>query len=348
MLSILHVYDENDTMAARYVAMLSDAMGEGVHAASVSTAAQLKEVASRQPAFDIVHIHGCPAFFVKRSEIADHNVQRFIITPHGHPLPRVSAYVVVARSPMEYDILVKLHPHVETVRNPIITRTTTPANCAAQMMHIYQRVAHSYLLPLMSPSSRQALATLLCVAIGDDAQWAPHPLPADADYPQLQAYAQLEGVLPLVTRGLQLMEVEVPQPEQIEGYLPAGYQVPSPLNVERLTLNGDHSDAPPMFNVQRSTFNESIPALLADIKAHGPSLLRLCEVAQALHDDNLDEDRLMQLLDEQRLHPLMASLLTLLSQQVLLTEGFMPCQPADDRLARQLQLQLETRQCPIM
>ena len=330
MLSILHVYDENDTMAARYVAMLSDAMGEGVHAASVSTAAQLKEVASRQPAFDIVHIHGCPAFFVKRSEIADHNVQRFIITPHGHPLPRVPAYVVVARSPMEYDILVKLHPHVETVRNPIITRTTTPANCAAQMMHIYQRVAHSYLLPLMSPSSRQALATLLCVAIGDDARWAPHPLPADADYPQLQAYAQLEGVLPLVTRGLQLMEVEVPQPEQIEGYLPAGYQVPSPLNVEH------------------STLNVSILSLLNDIKTAGPSLLRLCEVAEALRDESLDEANLMQQLDEHRLRPLMASLLTLLSQQVLLTEGFMPCQPADDRLAKQLQLQLETRQCPIM
>ncbi len=348
MLSILHVYDENDTMAARYVAMLSDALGESVHAASVSTAAQLKEVASRQQAFDIVHIHGCPAFFVKRSEIAEDSVQRFIITPHGHPLLRVPAYVVVARSPMEYDSLSKQHPHVETVRNPIITRTTTAANCAAQMMHIYRRVAHSYLLPLMSPSSRQALATLLCVAIGGDARWAPQPLPADADYRQLQAYAQLEGVLPAVKEGLRLMAVDAPESVPMDCYLPAGYRVPVPLNVEHSTLNDDHSDAPPMFNVQRSTFNESIPVLLADIKAHGPSLLRLCEVAQALHDDNLDEDRLMQQLDEQRLRSLMASLLTLLSQQVLLTEGFMPCQPADDRLAKQLQLQLETRQCPIM
>ena len=272
--------------------MLTAALGDSVQSEQASTAAQLKEMASRQPAFDIVHVHGNPAFFCKliekadhnammccpqstqktqnnsvnsvfsvdisslfgkRSEKADHNVpldlrslatkgtqerssfivqrstfnvQRLIITPHGHPLPRVPAYAVVARSPMEHDSLAKQHPHVETVRNPIITRTTTAATCAAQMMRIYQHVANSFLLPLLSPSSRQALATLLCVAIGGDARWAIQPLPTDADYHQLQAYARLEGVLPMVRKGLRLMAVEVPEPEEMDCYLPAGYKVP--------------------------------------------------------------------------------------------------------------------------
>ena len=428
MISILHVYDDNDSMAARYVAMLTAALGDSVQSEQASTAAQLKEMASRQPAFDIVHVHGNPAFFCKliekadhnammccpqstqktqnnsvnsvfsvdisslfgkrsekvehnammcrpqstqktqnnsvnsvfsvdisslfgkRSEKADHNVpldlrslatkgtqerssfivqrstfnvQRLIITPHGHPLPRVPAYAVVARSPMEHDSLAKQHPHVETVRNPIITRTTTAATCAAQMMRIYQHVANSFLLPLLSPSSRQALATLLCVAIGGDARWAIQPLPTDADYHQLQAYARLEGVLPMVRKGLRLMAVEVPEPEEMDCYLPAGYKVP-----------------------QRMQGND-IPTLLSDIKTNGPSLLRLCEVAEALHDDNLDEARLLHQLDEHQLRPLMASLLPLLSQQLLLTEGFMPCPPTDDHLSQQLSQQLATRQCPL-
>ena len=375
MISILHVYDDNDSMAARYVAMLTAALGDSVQSEQASTAAQLKEMASRQPAFDIVHVHGNPAFFGKlsekaernakmlrpqrtqktqnysvnslfsldisslfgkRSEKANHNVQRstfnvqrFIITPNGHPLPRVPAYAVVARSPMEHDRLAKQHPHVETVRNPIITRTTTATTCATQMMRIYQRVANSFLLPLLSPSTRQALAMLLCVAIGGDARWATQPLPPDADYQQLQAYARLEGALPMVRKGLRLMGVEVPEPEETECYLPAGYKVP-----------------------QRMQTND-IPTLLADIKTNGPSLLRLCEVAEALHSDDLDETRLLRQLDEQQLRPLMSSLLPLLSQQLLLTEGFMPCPPPycgeaeGGRLSRQLSQQLATRQCPL-
>ena len=75
MISILHVYDDNDSMAARYVAMLTATLGDSVQSEQASTAAQLKEMASRQPAFDIVHVHGNPAFFGKLSEKVERNAK---------------------------------------------------------------------------------------------------------------------------------------------------------------------------------------------------------------------------------------------------------------------------------
>ena len=86
-----------------------------------------------------------------------------------------------------------------------------------------------------------------------------------------------------------------------------------------------------------------IPTLLADVKANGPSLLRLCELATALRSDSLDEARLLSQLSDQ-LRPLLASTLQLLDEQNLITEGFMPCTPVDDGNTRLLRRQLTRRQ----
>ena len=249
-----------------------------------------------------------------------------MLTPHGQQPPAAfpSPFVVIARSKMEQRALDC--QRCEVVLNPIITRSTTPEACARQMLAIYRRVLQSDVLPLMSDATRRALQLLLAAAVSNDRRWlgdsgrrAEETL-QQADFQQLYIYTHHEGVQSLLQRGLGVLGYKAPPMEPFASYLPEGYTQPAPM-----------TDA-------------DIPSLLADLKANGPSLLRLCELAQALRSDDLDEAMLLRRLDEQRLTPFMASVLQLLAEQTMLTEGFMPCQPADNALTAQLRQQLQQRQ----
>ncbi|MBP5339789.1 MAG: hypothetical protein J6Z14_10920 [Prevotella sp.] len=82
--------------------------------------------------------------------------------------------------------------------------------------------------------------------------------------------------------------------------------------------------------------DKTIAVMLRDVQQNGPTLLRLTDLHRALHDDLLDEERLMATLDDEKQRPLMQSILPLLQEQTLLEEGFMPCPPIDNTLTRSL------------
>ena len=88
-----------------------------------------------------------------------------------------------------------------------------------------------------------------------------------------------------------------------------------------------------------ATFTE----LVADIYQNGPSLLRLTELDRLLRRDTTDEAQLLQALRRQHRQSFFASILQLMSEQTLLTEGFMPCKPLDNRTTQQLRQQLRNR-----
>ena len=327
-MTILHVYDEADAMAGRYVEMLMQAtdamMRQGslfdepldMYACSdVHRCRQL--VDERRP--DILHLHGGTAPFTLPPGL------RLVVTPHGSMPGPVRAYVVVARSPHEAETLGALFPRVETVRNPLITRSVTPADCARQMGAIYRRVMDSNVLQLMDTDTRRLLTAALAVATYGDARWLPstfHVSAAGAHYRQLYIYAALEGVLPMVRQGLTMLGINAPEPDAKvdDSYLPEDYAQPAPMSVA------------------------TVSELVADISHHGPSLLRLSELARALHSSTIDEEQLQQTLQQEGLLTLLAALLPLLSEQLLLTEGFMPCQPVEGPAAQQLRAQLASRQ----
>ena len=68
------------------------------------------------------------------------------------------------------------------------------------------------------------------------------------------------------------------------------------------------------------------------------------ELARVLHGDNINEENLLQQLEESGHLPLFAALLSLLAEHLLLTEGFMPCAPAEGPTAQQLRTLLAKRQ----
>jgi len=308
-------------------------MTDEVEVADATSEAEVREALDTfKP--DIIHQHGIPQFTPPSLGGGDGELPRIVLSPDGTRYSpsslgwgRGEPYVLIARSPMEYERLKDLHPRVEIVRNPLITRTTIPADCARQHLRIYQRVLHSDVLPLLSDDSRHVLALLLKAAICGDRRWVTVPplLEGDEvrlDFPRLYIYAEQEGVLPLLMTGLQLLGIEAPSKQPAESYLPADYQQPQPMPTATIT------------------------ELVTDLQKNGPTLLRLTETDRVLRCDSTDEAQLLTSLRSQKLLPFFSSILQLLSEQTLLDEGFMPCPPVDNHTTQQLRKQLRNRLKP--
>ena len=317
-MNILHIYDENDHTSAHYVAMLTQAVGQQATMRAATSARQFEELCQQQQP-DIVHLHALPPFSLPPGH-------RLVLTPHGQPVASfVEGYVIIARSPLEYERLKESFQRVELVRNPLITRTTTPEACAQQMLAIYQRVMDSCVLELMNQPTRTLLSAALAAAVGGDRRWAMDAEGVstdDVNFRQLYIYTRQEGVHTLLQEGLRLLAVDAPPSQPVSSYLPTDYRQPQPM--ERGSLS------PAAHFMQ----------LLDDVRSSGPSLLRLAEMAQALHHADMDEEELLRLADERQLRPLLASAMQVLSEQLRLTPGFMPCPPADGRQTAQLRAQL--------
>lgn len=316
MIRILHVYDGNDMLSASYVDMLTEAMGDKAVMHVATNAKDCKARCAGQH-YHIIHLHAQPAFELP----AGH---RLVVTPHGHPQGPINAFVVVARSQMEHNQLAEQFPRIEIVRNPLITRTTTPAACAQQMLAIYQRVMDSSVYELMNDATRQLLPMLLSAAIGGDSRWvdstALQQLLPQVNFRQLYLYAEHEAVLAHVEEGIRLLNISAPAYEPVSCYLPTGFRQPQPLS------------------------GSSIATMLEDISRNGPSLLRLVEISEALHHDGLNEEQLLERVDDDKMLPFLAAVLQLLAEQTLLTEGFMPCPPTQSRETQQLRDMLLSRQ----
>lgn len=282
-------------MAQRYVDVLSKAGTANIYAAT--TAAECQQLcADHQP--HILHLHGGSEPFTLPAGL------RLVVTPHGQQPGPLRAFAVIARSPHEAEALRQQFPRVETILNPLITRTISPEECARQMDTVYQRVMHTNIMQLMDDDTRRLLYTALAADTYGDTRWLPQPLPTsatDTAMTYILLYATVEGILPNVQRGLRMLGMATTdEAPTFDGYLPQNYRTPQPMPVA------------------------TISELLSDIATNGPTLIRMAEIARALHSENLDEALLVEQLDADRQLPLLTALLPLLAEQLLLTEGFMP------------------------
>ena len=73
---------------------------------------------------------------------------------------------------------------------------------------------------------------------------------------------------------------------------------------------------------------------------HEPLLLHLVELTRELYRDTIDDERLAEVLEEKGLTDFTRSLMQVLSETTSLDEGYMPLQPVDNRLTRQIRQQL--------
>ena len=339
-MKVLHVYRHDNPRLAEYVRLLSQAMPADVECAFADNASDVRlGIKDFQP--DIIHQHGQTSYSLSGA--------RLIVSPHGEATDNTKAYAVIARSP--YELSSCDTERKELVRNPLITKTITFEEAAAAIHIVYQRVMDSHPLELMDTNTRHLLAILLKAGLLGDKGWVNGQCSMfnvqcstvnDSQFRLLFIYASLEGVLDIVEHGIKVLSITDAEANSslftlhsslftsealhsslftlhssLKIYLPQGYKTPVPLD------------------------GATIPQLLRDIDANGITLLRLTELMRLLYDDSLDEDALMEQIDDMNARPQLQLLLQILSEQMLLTEGFMPCPPLDNSFTENLRQQIE-------
>ena len=339
-MKVLHVYSHDNPRLAMYVSLLSQAMPADVECVYVDNAPDMRRaVKDFRP--DITHQHGR---FHVATGAAPTPPSRLIVSPHGEEVDVHHAYTVIARSP--YELTTLQTERKELVRNPLITRAITFQEAAGAIAGIYRRVMDSNPLELMDAATRHFLAVALKAGllgdkgwVSDDSQWngstdavadsSLHTLHSPLlDFHHLYIYAELEGVMDIVHDGIETLGITDAVADSAfsplhsssrsaDCYLPHGYEIPKAMP------------------------GASITDLLHDIEQNGITLLRLTELTRALYDDNLDEKALMEQAETEKLRPILQSVLQVLSEQTLLTEGFMPCPPTDNSDTQRLRTQLE-------
>lgn len=330
-MKILHLYPPNNPLIARYVSMAEQGMRQDAESLLANDGKAVEEfMQSKRP--DILHLHGCSQpDLVKTAKKASRQGVRVVLTPHGEIATWcldksmasfvAHAYAITTQSPMEHNYLARLgwNDRLEIIKNPIITRTTTATDLVRSLYAVYQKVLASDVLALMDGATKQMLKMLLKAGITADQRWLSNLPAADTllpDWQKIYVYAEQEGVLPLIVRGIKATGLQAPTPSSIPIYLPNGYRKPEPA--------------------YDKTAMELLMVAKQEYDKKDLSLLRLAELDSALRDDRLDEEVLLQELKANKLTGFFSGILQILSEQTGLDEGFMPCMPANNQEAKRI------------
>ena len=310
MIKVLHFFPKDAPLTSRYVTLLIEAMSSRIESeVADSPVVFRKKCKDWHP--DIVHIYG---------DSKCTTTCRRVVSPCGTPFnSQQPYYAVIARSPMEADNLEKQGvKRVEIIRNPLITKTTHFEEMANKMAYVYQKVMDSNPLPLMDETTREALSIILKVALCGDKRWvAGQSFNADnINLRTLFIYGELEGILLLLNKGLQLLDIKAPTYQKAACYLPDHYQIPV------------------------TTSRTDIVTQLSDIRSNGLTILKLCNLFESLYDKTLNEDELVKILEAENSLSLFKSILFLEAEILLLDQGFMPCSPIENRETRKLRKEI--------
>lgn len=323
-------------MIAQYVNILKEDNG-----IDMTVCDEPKQIQLRCKEFgpNIIHLHGCNAELTKSALWAKSQGIRVVITPHGQlePWEQASqillnsniqtlichAYAIIVRSPIEAEELKKQgwNSRIETVYNPIVTRSTTIEKLQEAHRRIYNQVMTSNVLELMDKNTRTAMRTLLKVGITGDEQWAKRFETAPINWDLLLIYAELEGVTPFIERGMVNMGIPIPERQPTINYLPNEYKKP--------------------VSIAGKPIIEMLKKIRHDCDANGLALLPLVELDQALRHDDVEDDILMQQLKSENLDRFFSALLLILNEQSDFDEGFMPCPPTEGAEAERIRTRIK-------
>ena len=153
MIKVLHIYPKGQPLIARYVRLLTEAVGPQMDLQTVEQSAEAQVMCNEwQP--DIVHFHGDTS--MRKGEF------RRIVSPCGMDVNIDECYTIIARSTIEAEHFKELGAkHIEVVLNPLITKTTDFTEAARRTVTIYQKVMDSDPLALMSEDTKRGVLPLV-------------------------------------------------------------------------------------------------------------------------------------------------------------------------------------------
>lgn len=351
-MKILHLYSQDEPLIAQHVQTL-------VAAGNADFVHLTKPDVNKEVLPDIIHVHGCWTYNVARQAMKAHgNGGRVVFSPHGGLDPWIirerrlteklaksllwqrrlaeSAYVMVAHSTIEADNLNSLNwnPRVETIRDATVTHSITPEAMGRQTHEVYRKVMDSNTIALMDEDTCLAMTILLKAAITGDRRWVASLLdstPAGKaltsgsllteSWRKLLIYAEHENFRDMIDQGAKTAHISMPQIDttHIKSYLPTAYHRP----VRRVC---------------------SVEVLVREMERKSPTMLQLIQLEEMLRRDNIEEEALVASLTAERQLKFFRRILQLLHEQTLIEEGFLPCQPLNDKQTESLRELLTNHQ----
>ena len=346
-MKILYVYPKSDTLISRHVTLLTEGLRPSLEIYTADLVGAVRKVV-REQSPDIIHCHGCPTLTVSRAILSALNKgTRLVLTPHGQLEPWTAdskrnmanaiwqkefisrAYAVILLGRLERTNFSGLgwNNRIEEIHNAVTTNTISRQDMCSDTFAVYQKVMDSNTLALMDEPTRHMFRTVIKVGIMGDRRWAPILPTGNIGWRQILLYAEHENILNYVDYGISLLGCNVPSIDtsRIAAYFPNGYTQPKPIREKIGDYQGKETDY--------------LIKMISQVR-HEPLLLHLVELTRELYRDTIDDERLAEVLEEKGLTDFTRSLMQVLSETTSLDEGYMPLQPVDNRLTRQIRQQL--------
>ena len=185
-------------------------------------------------------------------------------------------------------------------------------------------------LEKMDANTLAALKAIIKVGIMGDKRWVDTSTidPRLINWRHLMVYAEHENIVNYTDYGIRLLNLSAPliDTQKIAAFFPKSYTRPKPIKEIVGDYQGDQTDY--LLRIIRQV-----------IKA--PTLLGAMELTRELYRDNVDDDQLAEKLEDAGLTKSAARLIQVLSEFVMLDEGYMPIDPIDDKLTDKLRNHLK-------
>ena len=346
-MKVLHIYPGSDSIVTRHVTMLAESMRHSAEVRTADNSSSARQLLKEMEP-DIVHCHGCWQYYVARTAAsAIRQGARVVLTLHGQLEPWMisqqsvqdkmyktllwqreavrRAYAVITLGRLERENFIHLgwNPRIEEIHNAVITNTLTPESMCSQTFAVYQKVMDSNTLQLMGEDEYRQLAAILKTSIMGDRRWIGDTVVSSHVSRQLLIYAEHEGIRNYVDYGINLLGLTAPiiDTEKIASYMPPGYARPKPVKEIVGDYQGDET--------------EYLLRIITHLQKE-PLLLHLIELTRELYRDSIHDEHLTNMLEDRGLLTFTQRLMQILSEQVMLDEGYMPVDPIDDRQTQRI------------
>ena len=346
-MKVLYLYPKSNQLISQHVSMLTERLQQSVETHIADSVGALRKALQEQIP-DIIHCHGLPSVSAARAVITALNRgARLVLTLHGQLEPWADdrqrniaavywqkefvhkAYAVILLGRLERTNFLKTgwNPRIEEIHNAVITNTISPQKMSTDTFAVYQKVLDSDTIALMDEPTEHMLRAIIKVGIMGDRHWAPVLPSGTIGWRQLLLYAEHENIRNYVDYGISLLGCNVPAIDTsgIAVYFPDGFTTPRPIRETVGEYQGKET--------------EYLVRIISQIRQQ-PLLLNLVELTRELYRDTVDDELLSEALEEKGLTAFTSSLMQVLSEQTGLDEGYMPLPPADNRLTKQIRLQL--------
>jgi hypothetical protein len=258
-------------------------------------------------------------------------------------------------SKLEYDTLNKLgwNKRRVLINNPVLTSRITFTEMSNMMATLYRKVLDSNARLLLSSDARQAIGDLFQIGIDHDVLFDHKHCASvkellerltDTDWRRIMIYADDEAITVPIKKGLERMQFVPPEIviEDIDRFATGSTYNSGALQDNELCFKSASLNSKLATFIKEREVNErklciELLNLKHEIEHHTAPLYHLGNVYSTMRFCNMDEDRLNEIVKDLDIDDFASRLITVMHNILNLTEGFMPFQPKDDRLAKQLE-----------